>query len=552
MNRELPEVKCQKHKQNAKYLLINEQPEENIFLCSRCKHEKERTSQKVLELSDFFEKKIMVNWPYVDDNEILTKIDSIVNLNNEEYRKDILVFFDKLKVQINQKLDLVCKEVIQKEEDLSEKSQDINQRYLELFQIGNILQIMYNQNDDSKAKSQKIQEIFNKLKENQKENTDKLKQYIEETGFKGLFEIDNFREIQESILNQMNLFKQENDSKSQIVAKQTQKFMKNQGVDLKKDNHQLPQIEIGGNLEYILKFVSNKANQCKKEYLITLENELLSIQDIINNLKICKFPHDYPNEQEDIDLSDLSIQQVKGIKHLTEKMRSLKQQYEQQKLNQNQISSSLQPSSKYVINNIFQHDKLLQKSKIDQIESYLRSFPIFELCNFIDPSVFDFQIQPSTYLDSQKNLRIQLSQQNKYQIMNQSHQQTISYIKLNQEKSYNLCLQFNPNNKTNPFYIGLVSYQDKDTLTRNTSILQKLQSILKSNRTQSLIQLEIQFCIKNKQFFIREKSAQQQEASTIDFQLQDNVEYFLAIHLDEICQSIEILEFQEFNISNPN
>ncbi|KAL4496110.1 hypothetical protein ABPG72_015532 [Tetrahymena utriculariae] len=550
MNEELPKIMCKQHSQYPiQSLQVNGQPGENLLLCRRCEFEKNRSCSKIqtLTLSDLHQNDIILSWPYIDQ-EMLDHIDQIVNYNKAT---TVSKFFDDLKESINEKLDKVKKKMVSEENNFSQNSQNILKNLQDISELENVIKIIYCQKDDFNVKSQKIQEIFSKLKENQKINTGILQQQLDAIGYKTSFDEANFRQIKESILNQIILFDQEHVSKSQAVAKDTEDSMRRQGL-LHHTQQEIIERKIGGHLDYILNFVFNKANQCKQEYLISLERELLSIQHIINNLNISQYPHESPNKREDIDLSGLYQNQIDGILNLILKMRCLNGQYPQENLSQNQISSKLQPSSKYIISNILQHDKLLLQSKISKIESDLRNFPIFEICNIIDPSIFDFEIQKSSYNNSKDNVNIKLNEQNKYQISNTHQMDTISYIKLNQEDTYKICLQFNfvYNDISRIFYLGLISNEDKDTFQQNTQLLSTLNQHVFQNKAAAKIILEIQFCIKNKYFQIHLKNQAQNQASKIDFGFKDGIEYFLTIHMFKTNQQVSILEFDQLQITD--
>ncbi|KAL4490389.1 hypothetical protein ABPG72_002599 [Tetrahymena utriculariae] len=256
-----------KFQENSQFINIQSLNEDEVFVCDNCVVQENNISKYLLinkiiqnQKYDFF-----VNWPNLDYQGLTQQIRQFYSLQKgfSDYNQQIQQFSDLFSQEFKKALEQYKKSIFLNQNQILESVSNLLQYYGNISQFSDLKKIIIDIKSNKQQKSNKILEIITRKKEETIENTNKIKQLVED--------INKYPQIS---LETLNLLKQSTLINIDSMCSKQLNQCEN-----------LNDIQDNDNLNAILKLISNKTNYCNQGYLESVKNELLKIQDSINILK---------------------------------------------------------------------------------------------------------------------------------------------------------------------------------------------------------------------------------------------------------------------------
>ncbi|KAL4512552.1 hypothetical protein ABPG72_020389 [Tetrahymena utriculariae] len=354
--------------------------------------------------------------------------------------------------------------------------------------------------------------------------------------YQSIAQLDDLKNI---ILDQQQTKSQKANQILQIITNKKQDSTKNtNNFEIKKNE----------NLSNILKLISNKTNFCSQKYLESVQSELIKIQDFM------EFNEFNPNQIENIEILCNKISEL-----------NIQSKQENQKGNNFDIFTKLQPSSSLIVNNIIKFDDRISKQKQDNNEKLLRNYPIFEIEQIVKQQPCQFQMEISNLNDSKLNSKLTYDQDGNQRFESIQNSHSNSYVKIKQDHLYRIVIKLDLNS-SRWLCIGLIQKAHKDSqYVHSNNIINSFS--IKDDRGVSkptkgkclrdlkypdeLNQIQITFCVKKKFFQVCDYPNKENINDINDDKLNlidINQDYYLGFDLYYKGESITILHFEELQI----
>ncbi|KAL4460942.1 hypothetical protein ABPG74_016414 [Tetrahymena malaccensis] len=315
---------CQTHQnQNKKFIRVDKDASDSLY-CSYCLHGSKNSQylsiKKLIEIENN-QNKYIINWPPLKQDEqdaILSKINHIFGDDSQDINKEedeIKRQFEQIKNKINNIMHQLEEFVQSKIDDFGKEKIELKQKYIEMTQFENILQIIKNEQLSMKQKDEAILQIIKTCHQKSDANTQflsaRLKQ-LEENNNKNKF------------LNQVeNLHLQIEE-----ITKNFQKIInQNNQLDVLDNQNQNNGFEPDKKIRLLFDFISNKSNNLSDEFLQNLNKKLQSLKIFFEDLDFNDiYQHQNVLQFSFLDIDDQKKEQIQQIFNFIQNDEALRNQ----------------------------------------------------------------------------------------------------------------------------------------------------------------------------------------------------------------------------------
>ncbi|EAR83607.1 zinc carboxypeptidase family protein (macronuclear) [Tetrahymena thermophila SB210] len=392
-------LKCNKHpNKDLQFIQVNDvlaQPNSTkpLFYCSSCfNHDLHFKSINYLMIDQIFQEadnNIIPKWPPVNNYQIISDlIDLTSNQSQLDYVELITNFFNQLKEEFLNKIDVIQKKMINEALKYPIDRQHIIERYQEVSNIHQLKQLLNNEKSNNlQDYSILCKEFISQMESQKDKNTEQLLSLLTQANqLQTNFNMEYPHIIKKQLftfIDQISFFNLDIPEFSSSNHDNNRNHLE---TNIRNQNNQTGYLKLTS--ELIMKLVSNKSNFCSDQFLSKLSENLQSINPILKQFSFSTTV--FKENKEQIDFSKISEEKInlieEYVKHSIASQRG-EQQFEQEVKNSLEIKQITQiVDSK--INFLSQEFRQQFEKFLVDVKPFLKQINFTN--TFTDKNKFDF------------------------------------------------------------------------------------------------------------------------------------------------------------------
>ncbi|EWS75546.1 zinc carboxypeptidase family protein (macronuclear) [Tetrahymena thermophila SB210] len=335
-------LKCNMHpNKDLQFIQVNDVLAEPnspkpLFYCSSCfNHDLHFKSINYLMIDQIFQEadnNIIPKWPPVNNYQIISDlIDLTSNQSSLDYVKQITNFFNQLKEEFLNKIDVIQKKMINEALKYPIDRQHIIKRYQEVSNILQLKQLLNNQKSNNlQDYSILCKEFISQMESQKDKNTEQLQSLLTQANqLQTNFNMEYPHIIKKQLLtfiDQISFFNLDIPEFSSANHDNNRNHLE---TNIRNQNNQTGDLKLTS--ELIMKLVSNKSNFCSDQFLSKLSENLQSINPILKQFSFSTTI--FKENKEQIDFSKISEEKINLIEEYVKHSIALQrgeQQFEQE------------------------------------------------------------------------------------------------------------------------------------------------------------------------------------------------------------------------------
>ncbi|EAR83609.2 zinc carboxypeptidase family protein (macronuclear) [Tetrahymena thermophila SB210] len=513
-------LKCNKHpNKDLQFIQVNDvlaQPNSTkpLFYCSSCfNHDLHFKSINYLMIDQIFQEadnNIIPKWPPVNNYKLISDlIDLTSNQSSLDYVKQITSFFNQLKEEFLNKIDVIQKKMINEALKYPIDRQHIIKRYQDVSNILQLKQLLNNQQSNNlQDYSILCKEFISQMESQKDKNTEQLESLLTQANqLQTNFNMEYPHIIKNQLftfIDQISFFNLDIPE----ISSTNHNNNRNHIESIRNQNNQTGDLKLTSDL--IMKLVSNKSNFCSDQFLSKLSENLQSINPLLKQFSFSTTV--FKENKEQIDFSKISEEKInlidEYVKHSIALQRG-EQQFEQEVKDSLEIKQMTQiVDSK--INFLSQEFKQQFEKFLVDVKPFLKQINFTN--TFTDKNKFDFfrnfkdekwnalfqenlpnldlKLFVTQFNDGQHKCVVNKKENGYYEIECLKHTNywvnCISNTNLQKDQKYIFRIKVESLNQDNGIYIGLIRNSQANQNTGFYEYLsfylqKKNQSVIKSD-----------------------------------------------------------------------
>ncbi|EWS75547.1 zinc carboxypeptidase family protein (macronuclear) [Tetrahymena thermophila SB210] len=338
----IQKLNCNKHpNKDLQFIQVNDvlaQPNSTkpLFYCSSCfNHDLHFKSINYLMIDQIFQEadnNIIPKWPPVNNYQIISDlIDLTSNQSQLDYVKQITNFFNQLKEEFLNKIDVIQKKMINEALKYPIDNSLIIKRYQEVSNILQLKQLLNNEKSNNlQDYSILCKEFISQMESQKDKNTEQLQSLLTQANqLQTNFNMEYPHIIKKQILTFIDQISFFNLDIPEVSSANHDNNRNHLETNIRNQNNQTGDLKLTS--ELIMKLVSNKSNFCSDQFLSKLSENLQSINPILKQFSFNTTV--FKENKEQIDFSKISEEKInlieEYVKHSIALLRG-EQQFEQE------------------------------------------------------------------------------------------------------------------------------------------------------------------------------------------------------------------------------
>ncbi|KAL4485437.1 hypothetical protein ABPG72_008305 [Tetrahymena utriculariae] len=408
---------CERHQQfHPIYLKLDD---DNYFKCAKCITQYKISGDQLIlveEAIQSYVSSIISNWPPVNDTQLLSQVEQIVNKDSDKSQIKILNdFFENFKREINEQLNSLEQRIAKQIDKYQNSNKNLLDVYNSMAEKQVFKQLLISQTSAKETTEEFTQFLKNKQSQRSQISQELIKAIENHNQSIQEIDLDLPMKIKEDILHSLEkvcLYFQEDNYKQNKS---------------KESNQRISQINFNSaqsNVDKLIQLISNKSNFCTQKIISKIEQIFNKYSVLINKEDMEDI---FIEQKQPIDFSTLSISQLEEIREIVESQTYKNKLLEQGK--QVQCSLYIEQMLKLISNRANQ----VSKQSINKIQQTLEKVePLFKDIIQLEGDVEDFneinEYQFQTILKLAKKYK-------DFEYMNQPSENVNRILKLIQNNS---------------------------------------------------------------------------------------------------------------------
>ncbi|EAR84934.2 hypothetical protein TTHERM_00584910 (macronuclear) [Tetrahymena thermophila SB210] len=374
---------CDRHQQfHPIYIKLDD---DQYFKCAKCITQYKISGDQLIlveEVNQYSQSSIISNWPPVNDSQLLSQVEQIVNKDSDKSQIKILNdFFENFRRELNEQLTNLQQIINIQINKYQNSNQTLLDVYNKLAEKQVFKQLLTSQTNTQESTVQFTLFLKDKIEQRSQISQELIKsignynQSIQE------IDLDLPKKIKEDIIHSLEkvcLYFQEDN------------YKQNNNKELNYNFRQMKFNSDQSNVDKLIQLISNKSNFCTQRFISKIEQILNKYSVLINKEDMEDL---FIEQKQPIDFSSLSIPQLEDIREIVQN-----QTYKNKLLEEGK-QAQCSPYIEQMINLISNRSNQVSKQSINKIKQSLEKVePLFKDIIQLDGEVEDFhKIKESQY-----------------------------------------------------------------------------------------------------------------------------------------------------------